>query len=73
MQPVLIVATGLGFATRHGTTYILDECRVHSDCNEKKLKTALSDIIRMNQVRAVAIIYIGVGAGGIGGIDPPQL
>ena len=58
-RPVLIVATGLGFATRPGTTCISDECRVHSisDCNEKQLKTALSDIIRTNQVRAVAIIY----------------
>ena len=30
---------------------------MHSDCNEKQLKTALSDIIRTNQVRALAIIY----------------
>ena len=56
-RPVLIVATVLGFATRPGTTYISDECRVHSDCNEKQLTTALSDIIWTNQVRAVAIIY----------------
>jgi len=38
-------------------TYISDECPVHSDCNEKQLKTTLSDIIRANQVRVVAIIY----------------
>ena len=53
----MIVATGRGFASGPTTTCIIDECPVHSNCNEKQLRTALSDIIRTNQVRAVAIIY----------------
>jgi len=52
------VVTGLRFATHPRTTYVSDECRVHSDCNEKQLNTALSDIIRTNQVPVVAIDII---------------
>jgi len=47
----------LGVCFLCSTLYISDECRVHSDCNEKQLKTALSVRHHMDESGASGNYY----------------